>query len=204
MQIMSDGHVAAAPAGGLCCRAARPERVRTTRRSVTERHYIAASLWVSFVQLGVRPSNYFETSGRTVEAIPGSRSSDRSAARRRLSHRNHSRKVAAFIFREVLSRINPPGLLESLRLKLSLRSKVQKKENLKQRLRCKCPMKLLLRRWLLSEASTYHARTKSRTSHVTNAQMLWNQKAALCFQGSRLRRWLLCALFFLTAQNESK
>lgn len=58
--------------------------------------------------------------------------------------------------------INPPGLLESLCIKLSLRSKVQKKKNLKQHLRCKCPVKLLLRGWLLPEASTYHARTKSR------------------------------------------
>lgn len=88
----------AAPARGLCCQTVRAESTRTPRRSVTERHHIAASLWVSVEQLGVGQSNYFETSRRTVEAIPGSRSSNRSAVRRRLSHRNHSRKVKMFIF----------------------------------------------------------------------------------------------------------
>lgn len=37
---------------------------------------------------------------------------------------------------------------------------------------------------------------KIKSSHVTNAQKLWNCKAALCFQGSHLQRWLLRALVF--------
>lgn len=37
---------------------------------------------------------------------------------------------------------------------------------------------------------------KIKSWHVTNAQKLCNPKAALCFQGSHLQRWLLHALFF--------
>lgn len=72
--------------------AARAESARTPRRSVPDRHRAAASLGVSFLQLDARQSNFSEISRR-----PGSCSSNRSAIRCRLSHRNHSRKVKASV-----------------------------------------------------------------------------------------------------------